>query len=243
MAARKGKTGPGDLREQYLAALGLPSDASTRRSFLAAALSRAHELRKFEIENYWKRSNYFWLFQAAAFTLTGLIYGRVGSAGGLLLLPAGLGAITAQVGWLTARGSKFWQSNWESHVDFLEPELEGKLTQIILYQKDSVRSSVSKVNERLYALLFFAWVAVFINQALLMMLPFRVALPPWVAGSGGIVLLALAMLFVCWDTRSSLNPGAGGVQGFWDTWRSPPHRGELTIFDRSDNASRAARSD
>ena len=37
-----------------------------------AALNRAHEIRKFEIELYWKRATYFWLLQAAVFTALGL---------------------------------------------------------------------------------------------------------------------------------------------------------------------------
>lgn len=220
--------------QQYFQVLKLPPDRPGATSALAAALARAHELRKFEIENYWKRSNYFWLFQAAALTLTGLVYSRAGGTA-LLLLPAGLGVVTAQVGWLTARGSKFWQSNWESHVDFLEPELEGKLTQIILHQKDSVRSSVSKVNERLYSLLLLAWAFVFAAVALSLMIEFP-AVSGRILGVGSVVLLMLAMLFVCWDSRSNLNPAADPTKSLWDRFRSPSHKGEITIFDRSNSA-------
>lgn len=152
-----------DARQsEYEAKMRLPASGSQRPAMMSRALDRAHELRQFEIDSYWKRSQYFWLFQASAITLTGLIYSRAeGQA--LLLLAAGVGAVTAQVGWLTARGSKFWQSNWEAHIDRLEPEVEGRLTQVVLYQKGSVRSSLSRINERLFALLFTVWMTFFAN--------------------------------------------------------------------------------
>jgi hypothetical protein len=153
-------------------------------------------------ENYWKRSNYFWLFQAASITLTGVIYSH-DPDDPLLLLSSGLGVITAQVGWLTARGSKFWQSNWESHVDFLEEALEGKLTQVILYEKDEIRSSVSRVNERLYGALLIAWVLVFANHALMLAFGPVINPSPQIVGLGSMLLLAGALLFVSIGTRGT----------------------------------------
>src|SRR5262245_36084396 len=109
------------FRERYLEALDI--DPVKDVSELKAAHARAHEIRKFEIDLYWKRAAYFWAFQLIAFTALGLLL-RDGDFAQtrLLLIPAGIGAVTAFAGYLTARGSKFWQENWEAHVDLLEGE-------------------------------------------------------------------------------------------------------------------------
>lgn len=162
-------------RAAYISALGLPKKRSRSSSEveagdgglnpLKAALARAHELRKFEIENYWKRANYFWAFQLAAFALLGLVWKAPEAMKSLdrlvLLVPAGLGAISAQVGWMTAKGSKFWQENWEAHVDMLEQEVEGRMTQVIM-SKTGPQYSVSAANQNFMLLLWVCWAAAFL---------------------------------------------------------------------------------
>jgi len=52
------------LRDQYFKTLGfVPTDRPQCRK----ALTRAYQLRTFEIEHYWKRATYFWGFQIAIF--------------------------------------------------------------------------------------------------------------------------------------------------------------------------------
>jgi hypothetical protein len=46
----------------------------------------------------------------------------------LLLIPESIGVITAFAGYLTARGSNFWQEHWEA----LENELRMWLTQVVM---------------------------------------------------------------------------------------------------------------
>src|SRR4029077_3033597 len=103
-----------NFREQYFRALGLNPGKKRDESKIAKALERAHELRKFEIENYWKRATYVWAYQAVAFAALGFLFkdGKIPVLE-FVAVPAGLGAVTALAGWLTARGSKFWQQNWE----------------------------------------------------------------------------------------------------------------------------------
>lgn len=177
-----------------------------------AALDRAHELRKFEIENYWKRATYFWAFQLAAFALLGLLWGKIFDSSpslirNALLVPAGLGAVTAQVGWLTARGSKFWQENWEAHVDMLEGEHEGRLTQVI-FAKSGTKSSVTRINERLFFFLMLSWVAFFILTVFPVIEAKLLSLNPIIS----IIGLLSAMLFISWGSATRLTG--------W-TWQSP----------------------
>lgn len=113
------------------------------------AYRQAADIRKFEIELFWKRGTYYWAFILAAFTahfaLLGMLFSDCGkdfSVSGVYCLP-GLSlfalAATALVcfffsfAWtLVNKGSKFWQNNWEAHLDMLENEVTGKLYQTYL---------------------------------------------------------------------------------------------------------------
>lgn len=158
-----------DMTAAYFKALNLPQ--STRMAeddisnYLAkiAALNRAHDMRKFEIENYWKRATYFWSFQAIAFALLGFLLndGKVPDPLQLVQLPAVVGAVSGFVGWLSAKGSKYWQENWESHVDALEEEIEGRLTQTI-WSNGKRSHSVSRLNQWFMGLITLGWIAVMI---------------------------------------------------------------------------------
>jgi hypothetical protein len=97
-------------RDAYFAALGTEDQKTLR-----AALNRAHVIRQFEIELYWKRASYFWILQAAVFAAFGLVW-KDADKQNWSLIPvalACLGVLTAEAGWLASQGSKFWQSNWE----------------------------------------------------------------------------------------------------------------------------------
>lgn len=132
---------------------------------LIRALNRAHELRKFEIENYWKRATYFWSFQLVAFTAIGFLIGSLKEATPeenliwLGIIPCLIGLVTARAGLLAAIGSKFWQENWEGHVYFLEDAIEGNLNKTIIV-RSRISYSVSKINEILYEFLFMFWLLV-----------------------------------------------------------------------------------
>lgn len=113
------------------------------------AYRQAADIRKFEIELFWKRATYYWAFILAAFTahfaLLGMLFSDCGqnfSVSKIYCLP-GLSlfalAATALVcfffsfAWtLVNKGSKFWQKNWEAHLDMLENEVAGKLYQTYL---------------------------------------------------------------------------------------------------------------
>ncbi len=132
-----------------------------------AALERAHDIRKFEIDLYWKRANYFWLLQAAVFTAVGLTWkadiGTAGSGTGPAIAPivpialAGLGVVSSCAGWRGSLASKFWQRNWEHHVDMLEGEFEGHLYKTVYVGRDGTAGSVSGINENLAFCFFIFW--------------------------------------------------------------------------------------
>lgn len=80
------------------------------------ALERAIEIRKLELELYWKRSSYFLLFIGAIF----VGYYSVEKAEKEIRTMLGLIGLTFSIAaYLANRGSKFWAANWEKHCDAL----------------------------------------------------------------------------------------------------------------------------
>lgn len=181
--------------ERYFERLTLPGIAASDSH--RAALQRAHELRSFEIENYWKRSSYFWGFQLVAFGALALTANNGQFYPPIVEIVAVLGALAALTGILTARGSKFWQANWEAHVDFLEGAVEGKLHTTALIDK-GVSFSVSRVNERFLEVLLIGWVLVFVAAAVTLIFPFLMMLPEGWAATVQIILPLLVFIFGVW---------------------------------------------
>lgn len=140
------------------------------------ALSYALYIRKFEIELYWKRATYFWTFIAAAFTGYALTH-KTGNNPDpwLSILFSGIGLVFSYTWYLVNRGSKFWQSNWEQHVDMLEDVTLGPLYKIVVVTKDSLSKnplissaqfSVSKLNQILSVFVIIIWLTLFIKSLL-----------------------------------------------------------------------------
>jgi hypothetical protein len=140
------------LKKRYFSTLEFTSDNASKRE---KALNRAYQLRTFEIEHYWKRANYFWGFQIVIFAAFGLIGKEIVNApvraastehlwNVVLVALSVLGALTAVANFLSARGSKFWQQNWERHIDMLEDDIEGRLHKTIWLTMTPF--SVSRVN-------------------------------------------------------------------------------------------------
>lgn len=213
------------FKSNYMAALDFPTAVNmsaestpTASGPTKEALARAHELRKFEIENYWRRATYFWAFQVAAFALLGLIWKEIGELDRLALLaPAGLGAISAQVGWLTAKGSKFWQENWEAHVDLLEQEVEGRMTQVVL-SKNGAQYSVSAVNQHFMFLLMAGWAVAFV---VILFKPLEVWLRPQASFLALAGLIAAMLWLPAWSRTNLKGWRFRKSQGEWHPHDAP----------------------
>ncbi len=148
------------LREIYFTQLGIDPDPASPvdRRKRKAALARAYELRSFEIEHYWKRATHFWGYQAAMFIAFGaLLSTRTGGFFPLAIPIAALGFFTAIANVAASQGSKFWQENWEKHIDMLEDEFEGRLHKTVWLGKSCCHPSVSRVNGLLGWVLLLFW--------------------------------------------------------------------------------------
>ncbi len=96
----------------------------------------AYDIRKFEIELYWKRCTYFWTFIAVITGLIGWIFKERNDLD--LLAPVALMILgilllsICYIWYLVTKGSKYWQENWEEHVLALENEIVGPVYGAVL---------------------------------------------------------------------------------------------------------------
>lgn len=141
---------------------GKPLDDTKAASALAVAL----DVRKLEIDLYWKRAAYFWVFTGAALAghLAAFTSKDLGERPQAMLLTSCIGFVFACAWYFVNRASKFWQSNWEAHVDLLEDQVHGPLYKTVLSDRTSwwelngsYRFSVSKINQilSLYVVILF----------------------------------------------------------------------------------------
>jgi hypothetical protein len=181
---------------------------------LGEALRIAQETRQFEIGLYWTRSAYFWAFVSVA--LGGFFALQANTNGDL---PRWIPALVAflsvvfSAGWyVVARASKFWQENWELHVDYLEDRVARPLFQTVANPKkrawwkplDGLAVSVSRVN------MVLALTVTIVSDALLGYAAWKWLQPNLliqrigtVVGTLG-VLIGVLVLFFC-GTRTAIH--------------------------------------
>lgn len=104
------------------------------------SLEKALDIRKFEINLFWRRTGYFWgitlVFLSGYFLLKTSDVNTITYSHRLLpLILTSIGIVTTMAWYLVNRGSKFWQENWERHVDMLEDSVIGPLYKTTIQRK------------------------------------------------------------------------------------------------------------
>ena len=136
------------------------------------------DIRKFEIELYWKRTSFFWTIIGAIIAGYFLAFSKGDSSINslkILFALANLGLVFS-IGWyFVNRGSKYWQVNWEKHLDTIEDDIIGPLYKTTISRKyyGSTKQffklvspfpfSVSKINQVLNLVLIGFWVLMIID--------------------------------------------------------------------------------
>lgn len=122
------------------------------------------ENRDFEIEMYWKRATYFWVFLATTFAgyfaLLTVDMDKVENKIDVYLLELviiNLGICFSLSWFLVNRGSKKWQENWEAHIDILENKVTGPIYKIVK-DKKGYNYSVSQINEFVSLFVLVIWI-------------------------------------------------------------------------------------
>lgn len=135
------------------------------------ALEYALDIRKFEIELYWKRAAYFWTLIVAAFGGY-FSLNSVETPDTKLVFMVGCIGTVLSVGWFLAnRGSKYWQENWESHVDTLQEEFIGPLYRTTIAKNryswwnfwDGYPYSVSRINQVISLFIALLWIGITVS--------------------------------------------------------------------------------
>ena len=145
----------------------------TKEDLINKALEIALDTRKFEIELYWKRTGYFVLFIGAIFVGYYNFFSNSKSHWASLFIAA-LGFLLSLLWYMANRGSKFWQENWEAHIEELSTYLGTPIFGIIKSRKDSICKvtghypfSVSKVNQMVSLIITISWFLTFIKDSLI----------------------------------------------------------------------------
>jgi hypothetical protein len=195
-------------RERYFATLGI---IDRKGCEARAALKRAYQLRNFEIEHYWKRATYFWGFQLAVFAGFGLLWKAEPQSAEwrpMALALASLGILSGVANALSASGSRFWQENWEKHIDFLEDEFEGRLYKAVWLKNGRESFSVSRLNQYLSWYIAAFWLIVFLYLAWRFI---DLPRPDWLHGPSARCAFVIGMLGLTvigalglWSRRSRL---------------------------------------
>ncbi|MEI7926886.1 MAG: hypothetical protein WCI61_11980 [Chloroflexota bacterium] len=164
-------------RNQYLEKFtndvpnGSPPGAESIRQ---RALQTALDIRKFEIDLYWKRATYFWTLAAATLAGFFILHSRPESVEKFpvhVYLVAWIGFLISLAWFQANRGSKFWQENWELHVDRLETDVNGPLQETVLWSGEPSRFglgsypySVSKIGQSIALFITLTWLGLIVSS-------------------------------------------------------------------------------
>ena len=188
------------LKEQYLHDIN-SNDAKK-------ALEYALEIRKFEISLYWKRAAYFWAFIAAIFAAYFALHDADFADSKLILGITLVGYIFTWCWYLVNRGSKFWQDNWEMHVDFLEDAVIGSLYKTVKNPQsyrfnkllDGYPFSVTRINLVLNMTILIVWIVLFLANLTIVFNQYVPDLSIFL----GIIFLLIISTIIALLTRSKL---------------------------------------
>jgi hypothetical protein len=190
-----------------------------------AALQEARENRKFEIEMYWKRATYFWAFIAAAFAGYFFIQDKSNSQT-ISFVTACLGFIFSLAWYFVNRGSKYWQQNWELHVDLLEDGISGPIYKTVVQPSmfsfcqpsGAYPFSVSKINQLLSMFVTAIWLVLMARTfAIAWSLPAYVPHPSIIAVT---IITTLAAIFLFCKGRTRNRYGDAEFNNFYQRKRT-----------------------
>lgn len=122
-------------QQEYEKEFGLPVNGlEGDKDKVEKALEHALDIRKFEIGLYWQRATYFWALIAVAFAgyFAILSAGQLDNKEFLAFLISCIGLVFTWAWFQVNRGSKYWQENWENHVDMLEDSITGPLYKTVM---------------------------------------------------------------------------------------------------------------
>ncbi|OOE32685.1 hypothetical protein BZG05_13560 [Salinivibrio kushneri] len=202
--------------EEYKKLFGLGNLLDKDKDKTEKALEHALDIRKFEINLYWERAKYFWALIAAAFAG----YFAVLSADHMVdknfnaFVISCVGLVFSLAWYVTNKGSKYWQENWENHVDMLEDSITGPLYKTILYRpntknglsrvlKGPAPHSVSQINQWVSLFTVFIWFSLIFNVLPELEACYPISIKHTAVG----IVTSLAIVLVLFGTKSNIVDG------------------------------------
>lgn len=167
------------------------------------AFKIALETRKFEIELYWKRTAYFVLFIGAVFVAYYSILSSKGIPNLFLLFLSFWGYLLSLLWYTADKGSKYWQENWEHHIEELSMHLKIPIFGIIKYRKSqnqimgSYPYSVSKVNQMVSIIIGVGWILMFFKDIINLAQSFDSTCPAVIVMCGIIIGVGFILVSYC----------------------------------------------
>lgn len=142
---------------------------------LKEAYDKAHTIRSFEIELFWKRASFCFTCIAALFTILGILLTAYFKSGNTpddkILWIASFITIFGVIFTITSNfiilSSDYWKNNWERHTVMLEPLFSGSLYATHLVTSE-YRSSISKLTISFFISIYVLWLVVYIYISLLL---------------------------------------------------------------------------
>jgi hypothetical protein len=202
-----------DIDDHYKNAFGLGTLQNPVKA--KAALDLALDIRKFEIGLYWQRAAYFWALIAAAFAgyFAILSAEKLADREYLAYIVSCIGLIFSWAWFLVNSGSKYWQENWENHVDMLEDGVVGPLYKTILHRPSDrpffekyifgpQAISVSRVNLGVSIFSLFIWIALILHSLPVFHLASPVSYKHVLIGTITVVFIVFMRL----GSKTSLKP-------------------------------------
>ena len=211
-------------KETYKELLGFQNCDEITQKKMEKLLELAWKIRNFEIELFWERTTYFSVLVGALF----LALDKMNSNSPTTISHLGiifLGCISSFIWFLSNKASKFWQENWEHHIDLLEKETRcGDIYQLVLRKEKAVAFSVSRLSIYLSHVIFDSWVIVYLFlippylQNIMMKCfksPSLTGCLPVASFILAIQLLAvpLCIIYFCSKTKSEKNINAKNIEG------------------------------
>ncbi|WP_432468259.1 RipA family octameric membrane protein [Agarivorans sp. Z349TD_8] len=174
---------------------------------LKAAFEQVSDIRKFEIELYWKRATYFWALITVAFAgyFSILASEHMPNKFFLSLIVSCVGFVFTFAWFLSSRGSKYWQENWENHLDLLENKVTGPLYKTLLerpehsnfvekYVTGPMSVSVSKINQWVSVFVVFSWLSLAAFSGYKSISPLAISTEQWLSLSAHAAVILVALL-------------------------------------------------
>ncbi len=144
-----------------------PKRKKKQSEVLKTILDRAYDIRKFELDLYWKRATYFWGFLVAIFAGFFIVNDQSKKFDFYIQLGvACIGLIFSLAWYLVNRGSTYWVTNYERLIDAIEEYLGISFYNLNLENGKSFWGfsyyafSVSRINIIVSFFIFFIWLSV-----------------------------------------------------------------------------------